>query len=111
MQPMTCFTNSAFEGRPLAAHHVSAEDANLDLDLDQPRGVGRREVQCQTPPLAHPCLHRDTVETAPMKLKRGWNKVLIRSASYWDQTAIGLVLQAPENLLWSLRISASPPAQ
>ena len=46
-----------------------------------------------------------------MKLKRGWNKVLIRSASYWDQTAIGLVLQAPENLLWSLRISASPPAQ
>ena len=57
--------------------HVAGEDAEPDLDLVQPRGVGGREVQGEPPPLGRPgepllCLCTERLSRMTCSSVRGW---------------------------------------
>ncbi len=46
----------------------------------------------------------------PVDLQPGWNKLLLRYDHVWGENKIGLEMDAPPEVLWSLKFSATPPA-
>jgi hypothetical protein len=47
---------------------------------------------------------------AGIALQAGWNKILVRYDLVWGGNKIGLLVDAPPALLWTLKFSASPPS-
>lgn len=52
----------------------------------------------------------DTIDTSKMvMLKQGWNSLLIREDHIWGNSSLGLSIEAPAAVLWSLRATNQPP--
>ena len=54
-------------------------------------------------------LHQTLDPAKAVALKAGWNKLLVRFDLVWGENKLGLSLDAPPQVLWSLGFSPTPP--
>ena len=54
-------------------------------------------------------LHQSLDASKSVALKAGWNKLLIRYDLIWGANKLGITLDAPPSVLWTLKFSGTPP--
>jgi hypothetical protein len=97
----------------LLTHIDSPSAAEVRLQVTQPGGqyAVHGWLNGEPLPVVHedgqPWIHLDPA--APLRLRPGWNELLLRKDLIWGDVTMGASLQADPSILWHLRISGPPP--
>ena len=53
----------------------------------------------------------EVVRKAELSLKKGWNHVVLRGWGHWCPENFGLIVEGPEEFLWTMKYTPNKPQQ